>query len=133
MVRALAGDSTITSRLPSPPPWFAARLAAARLEVGRAAFRPVPPAVAAVCLVAPLRAGTLFTTSHPRRGLPGPGYRDGRVSFQHARPCRYFSNPLCGLRCSPPRPGSAIRLVRPLVKGDTRGQPDRSGFLAAPG
>src|ERR1700742_2324135 len=117
MVRALAGDSTITRRWPSPPPGLDARLDAARLEAARAVFRPVPSAVAAVSLVAPLRAGTLFTTSHPRYGLPLRGYRDGRGSSQHARPCRYFSNPQCGLRCPPSGPSSAIRLVRPLIEG----------------
>src|ERR1700753_90017 len=73
MVRALAGDSTITRRWPSPPPWLAARLDAARVEAARAVFWPVPFAVAAVPLVAPLRAGTLVPTSHPRHGLPRSG------------------------------------------------------------
>src|ERR1700749_2153126 len=59
MVRALAGDSTMTSRVPLP-----------LLLAGAAPLSPLPEA--AVLPAALLLAGTLFPTSHPRHG-PSPG------------------------------------------------------------
>src|ERR1700722_6308437 len=114
MVRALAGDSTITSRVPSPD--FAARLDAARLAAGRAVLLPAPSAVvaAAVPLVAPLRGGTLVQTSHPRHGPP----RRAPYWPYLIRGCATLSlhsNPHCGPRCSPPTASSAICQVRHLI------------------
>src|ERR1700735_1376569 len=82
MVRALAGDSTITSRVPSPPAGLAARF-----EPVLAVLAPVPFAV--VPLVAPLRAGTLVPTSHPRHSPP-EGLPCWPRSSEDARPSRYF-------------------------------------------
>src|ERR1700761_7574750 len=129
MVRALAGDSTITKRVPSPPAWFAARL-----DPVRAVLAPVPFAV--VPLVAPLRAGTLVPTSHPQPGPPQWRPAQPHIIRRYATLSLLF-NPQSDPRCSPPR--SAVRGLRcsPLAAAQpsTRsghqsgankgGQPDR--------
>src|SRR5487761_1611635 len=104
MVRALAGDSTMTSLVPRPPPL------------------PLPLAVpaslseaAAVLLAALLLAGTLLPTSHPRHGLshlggcPPRSATPPQVPYaarpRNARPCpviRYLCNRRRRPYCSRP-------------------------------
>ena len=101
-MRALAGDSTITSRVPCP-------FAAAESPVL------VPLSDAAVALLAALLlAGTLFPTSHPRhcpvpsRRVLAARQRDARRKYHTRRDRKmpsmpYLCNPQCHPDCSRPQ------------------------------
>src|SRR4030081_1442635 len=101
MVRALAGDSTMTSRMPSPAPLAARRVTA----------RPRPDdlvpdsfvAAATFWAAAPFLAGTLFPTPAPTPGPPRTGPVLGTLHGvpRDAHPCRNFYNPRPCPRCSP--------------------------------
>src|ERR1700742_3753876 len=106
MVRALAGDSTITRRVPWPLPF-----AAAPFPLVAAPLSPLSEA-AAVLLAALLLAGTLFTnlTSAPwpvtlrRARRHAPTRRPPQVPYaaspRNARPCRYPCTPVSRPYCS---------------------------------
>src|SRR5579871_5557485 len=79
MVRAFAGDSTITSRVPLPFP-----LLAPFPLVADPLLSPLPEA-AAFLLAALLLAGTLFPTSHPRHG-PSTSHRSYHTRRGHEMP-----------------------------------------------
>src|ERR1700744_128807 len=96
MVRALAGDSTTTSRFPLPAPF---PLPAAFLRVP-APLSPLSEAAVVGLPAALLLAGTLFPTSHPRHGPSLPPKVPSAAGPRNARPCRYPCNPFSRPDCS---------------------------------